>query len=136
MTNSTREDIYYGKIEDFFNSFNIKHPAKKASFMIGNLVNFLLYVQRKERNASYGDEPFRSKLYGLMLDELKIKKIFSQAVQKLNEYKTTSKLEEMASKYLLTSEGKWDISRDEISYYFTLGLCMGNILKEGGVENE
>jgi len=116
--------------------FKISHPAKKASFLVGRLINYLFYIQRKERNLNYGEEPFRSRLYSLMLDEKKLKRIFSQAVQKLNEYKKSTPLEKEVSKTLFEAEGKWDISKDEISYYFTLGLCLGESIVEKEEENE
>jgi CRISPR-associated protein Csh1 len=124
------------EIENFFkeyqDTFNV--PTKKACFLVGVLVNYLLYVQRDERNVKQGREPFRSKLYGLRLDEEKIKKVFREAVNKLTEYgRTYPSLERIASKYLCES-GKWELSKDEISYYFMLGLTLGDIFK-GQKEN-
>jgi len=113
--------------------------------MVGVLVNYLLYVQREERGVEWGEEPFRSKLYGLILDETKIKKIFEKAVGKLAEYRRSyPSLEKITGKYLSEAGKEWKLSKDEISYYFTLGLALGSIFtvkekkdkEKGGNENE
>jgi len=103
----------------------------KASFLVGALVNYLLWIQRDQRKLDFGDEPFRSRLYGLNLDEKKLKKIFKEAVEKLNEYKKYTTLENDAANYLFDAGEGWTLSKDEISYYFSLGLVMGSVyLKE------
>ena len=133
------------KIEKFFKERKdiFEVATKKAIFLVGVLVNYLLYIQRKERNVNFGEEPFRSKLHGLILDEKRIKKLFSQAVNKLGEYKKTyPSLEGLVGKYLTISGENWRLSKDEISYYFTLGLVLGNMFKtrkektNGGEINE
>ncbi|KAF5035094.1 CRISPR-associated protein [anaerobic digester metagenome] len=59
-------------------------------------------------------------------------------IEKLREYKVAyTDLEQLTSEYLLKSENNgWDISKDEISYYFTLGLNLARIFKVKGDENE
>jgi len=67
----------------------------------------------------------------LNLDEKKLKKIFREAVEKLNEYKKYTTLENDAANYLFDAGEDWTLSKDEISYYFSLGLVMGSVyLKE------
>jgi len=117
-------------VEKFFDehSNTFTSAGEKAAFMVGVLVNYLLYVQRDERDVGWGEEPFRSRLYGLMLDETKVKKIFDKAVGKLTEYKRSyPTLEKITGKYLSESGKEWKLSKDEISYYFTLGLTLGSI---------
>ncbi len=119
-----------GSIEEFFEAKSKAFPnvQSKASFLVGVLVNYLLWVQRSERDLDYGQEPFRSKLYGLNIDESKIKKIYKEAVEKLVEYGRSSILQHYAGQYLLEAGNIWNLSKDEISYYFSLGLALGNIL--------
>ncbi len=122
-----------GFFEDFKNAFNV--PEKKAAFLEGVLAKFLLDVQYAERKST----PFRSKLHGLKIDKTKIKKLLPEIIEKLREYKVGYPwLEELTSKYLLETENSgWRLSKDEISYYFALGLNLGRIFKEKkGEKNE
>lgn len=116
------------KIDNFFREYGFDEPAKKAAFCVGMLVDYLLWVQRTGRNSEFGQEPFWSKLRGLLLDERKTRNIFREAVTKLRQYrKAFPSLEKIAGKYLAEAEGKWRLSRDEISYYFVLGMTLRNI---------
>jgi len=95
------------------------------------LVNYVVYIQRKEREAKFGEEPFRKKLMGLKLDERKIKLIFSESIEKLSQYGSNyPSLEKMVANYLAKSGKNWTLSNDEISYFFSLGLTLGRLLKK------
>jgi len=114
----------YDEFEDFFKKYNFNEPWKKAAFAAGVLVRYVLNVQKELR----GDTPFAAKLRGLMFDEKRLKKIFRDAENKLLEYdKRRPILEEAVGKYLAEAEGKFNADMDKISYYFTLGLTLGNI---------
>ncbi|HEC76333.1 MAG TPA: TIGR02556 family CRISPR-associated protein [Thermoplasmatales archaeon] len=116
------------KIDNFFKEYCFDDPAKKAAFSVGMLVDYLLWVQRTEKKSEFGQEPFWSKLHGLVLDERKMKNIFREAIAKLRQYrKTFPSLEKIAGKYLAEAEGKWKLSQEEISYYFALGMTLRNI---------
>lgn len=118
------------KIDNFFKEYGFDDPAKKAAFSVGMLIDYLLWVQRTrtERKREFGQEPFWSKLHGLVLDERKMKNIFREAINKLRDYrKTFPSLEKTAGKYLAEAEGKWKLSQEEISYYFALGMTLRNI---------
>lgn len=118
---------------DFANAFNASD--KKAVFLMGVLAKFLLDVQFASRDST----PFRSRLYGLKLDGKRIKKIFPEILEKLSEYKTGYPwLVELISRYLVETENNgWSLSKDEISYYFALGLNLGKFFKEReGEESE
>lgn len=116
------------KIDNFFKEYNFDDPGKKAAFSVGMLVDYLLWVQRTEKRSEFGQEPFWGKLHGLVLDERKIKNIFREAIAKLRQYrKAFPSLEKTAGKYLAEVEGKWKLSKDEISYYFALGMTLRNI---------
>lgn len=109
-------------------------PDKKATFLLGALTRRVTYVQYKE----LGSSPFVNKLWGLSLDQKKIKKLYPMVLNKLREYdKAVPDLEENISLNLLNSEKNWKLTRDETSYYFVLGYTLSfNITKDEEVANE
>ncbi len=116
-------------IEVFLKEYEVAFdkPDKKATFLLGVLTKFLLDVQCANR----GSTPFRSKLSGLRLDEKKIKSLFPEIVEKLEEYNVSyAQLQEYISKSLVEAENNgWTVSKDEISFYFALGLNLGGAFK-------
>jgi CRISPR-associated protein Csh1 len=118
-------------VEDFFKEFQnaFDTPDKKAVFLEGVLVSFLLDVQYAKRK----DTPFRKKLHGLRLNKRLIKRLFPEIIEKLRQYDAGYPwLETLISKYFIEAdETDWIISDDEISYYFALGLNFGRIFKGG-----
>ncbi|MFW6173445.1 MAG: TIGR02556 family CRISPR-associated protein, partial [Elusimicrobiota bacterium] len=127
------------KTESFFNEFSntFDTNAKKVVFLEGVLTKLLLDIQYAKRNST----PFRSKLRGLRLDENKVKHLFPEITEKLRQYdKAYPWLEEMMSHYFIAADNEgWNIDKNEISYYFALGLNIGRIFKrkeEIGENNE
>lgn len=123
-------------VEKFFDEFPSAFNTvnKKAIFLEGVLVSFLLDVQYTRRK----ETPFRNKLHGLKLNKRIVKRLFPEIIEKLRQYDAYyySWLESLISKYFIESdENGWELSDDEISYYFTLGLNLGKIFKKGD-ENE
>lgn len=124
--------------KDFFETYGefIDTADKKASFLMGVLTKKLTAVQYM----SLGTTPFMTKLWGLSLDQKKLEKLYPMIINKLREYKLVYKdLEELTSLNLLESSKNWKLSRDETSFYFTLGFTMAGILtnkKEEGDSNE
>ena len=114
--------------ESFFKEYSIfDDSTKKALFLEGVLVQELLNIQYKYR----GSTPFRKKLNGLKIDEKTAKKVFTEAINKLEEYEKNffKKLEEAIAAYLIKSDfSKYSV--DELSYYFTLGMALGKRIKE------
>ena len=99
----------------------LNSPDKKASFLLGVLTKRLLNIQYKE----LGSNPFYNKLWGLSLDQKKIKKLYPMVINKLREYNVAYlELEENISKNLINSEGNWKLNRDETSYFFVLGFTI------------
>lgn len=128
-----------GKKEEIFGYKIFSNNEKKVAFLVGALVNYLLYIQREERGYSVGEEPFRKRLSNLRIDKNKLRSIFVEAIAKLNQYRKGipqwfTKDDEL---FLNTSED-WMASVDEISYFFTLGLALGHILNKNvdGDKNE
>ncbi|MEM0492537.1 MAG: TIGR02556 family CRISPR-associated protein [Candidatus Thermoplasmatota archaeon] len=126
-------DKIFVEFSDFFDS-----NAKKAIFLEGVLAQKLLNIQLEDR----GSKPFIKKLNGLKLDEKKVKNLLSAIQGKLEEYDKNyyKKLEKRISEYFISSGKNWDLSNDEISFYFVLGMNLVELFKfekkEGGVENE
>ncbi|MBC7081363.1 MAG: hypothetical protein H5T44_03875 [Thermoplasmatales archaeon] len=123
-------------VKKFLDEYSVAFdaPAKKAVFLTGVLTKFLLDIQYVNR----GSTPFRTKLHGLKLDEIRVKKLLPEIIEKLREYKSGYPwLEEITSQYLIEADNSgWNLSKDEISYYFTLGLNLGGIFKEKEENNE
>jgi len=131
------------KIERIFSEFPdfFDGPVKKAVFLQGLLTESLLNTQRTERKVDRGSEPFRSKLRGLKLDEQLVKRLLPEIQNKLEEYGKNyyPKLEEQISKYMIKAGNDWKISKDEISFYYVLGMDLSYsvmIKKEEGKKNE
>lgn len=130
------------EVENFFEDFSgaLNSKAKKAVFLEGVLTRFLLDIQSGKR----GSTPFRSKLRSLRLDKSKVKSLFPEITEKLRQYEAPyyTWLEELISEHFIAADNEgWDISRDEISYYFALGLNLGRAFKnkeenEGGEKSE
>jgi CRISPR-associated protein Csh1 len=117
----------FGDENQFLKYLNeLDNPAKKASFLLGILTRKLIAVQYKE----LGSTPFTNKLWGLSVDEKKIKKLYPMVINKLNEYKiTNSELTQDISINLLQTNDNWNLSRDETSFYFVLGYTLNKLYK-------
>ena len=134
-----KTELFFDKFSDFFGS-----DIKKAIFLEGILAQKLLNIQRlpEVSNAQAGKEPFRSRLKGLKLDEKQIRKLLPQIKNKLEEYGKNyyRDLESTISYYFVSSGNAWNVTNDEISFYFTLGMNLSDLFKkeknDGGKENE
>lgn len=125
VTKNTRAKVIERFLADYRNAFDT--PDKKAAFLEGVLTQFLLDVQYAIRQST----PFRSKLYGLKLNEKRLKRLLPKIIEKFREYRIVYPwLEEAISRYLIKAEEHgWSLSKDEISYYFALGLNLGRVFK-------
>lgn len=101
---------------------------KRAVFLTGVLIEKLLNIQYKER----GSKPFYSRLNGLKLDRSLVKRIYTEAINKLNEYDKNfyKELEYLIGMYILGEEAEKNVSNDEISFYFVLGMTLAKQFKE------
>lgn len=113
--------------EEFSIEKILNSPSKKATFLLGVLTRKLMNIQYRE----LGSTPFYNKLWGLSLDQKKIRKLFVMVVNKLEEYGAgyMIKLENEISDNLAKSEGNWNLNRDDTSYYFVLGYTSPNYNK-------
>ncbi len=107
---------------DFFDS-----DAKKAVFLEGALAQLLLDIQYVERKAT----PFRTKLHGLNLDRRSVTVLFPKIQNKLEEYGKNyyRDLEQLISQHMIQAGEEWRMSKDEISFYFALGMNLAYLFK-------
>jgi CRISPR-associated protein Csh1 len=120
-----KANLLFSEFPDFFNQ-----PAKRAVFLQGTLTQYLLNIQWHDRGAS----PFRTKLHGLKLDEKLVKKLFPEIQNKLEDYGKNyyRDLETLISKYMLQAGSNWNISKDEINFYYVLGMNLSYLFKNQG----
>jgi CRISPR-associated protein Csh1 len=92
---------------------------KKAVFLTGVLVGKLLNIQYSERKST----PFYTRLNGLKLNDKLIKRIYTEAINKLNEYNKNyyTELESVIAEYMLSKD---TLSDDETSFFFALGMTL------------
>jgi len=138
------------KIERFFDSHSgfFDSAPKKACFLVGVLVQYLINVQKfrnkKHSNSGKKDDksfkaPFMKKLYGLRLDDKLIKKLAFEAQNKLEQYDKNyyQELEAVIAQYMVVSGTKWILTNTEISFYFITGMNLASLFKEKEeVEND
>jgi len=100
---------------------------EKAVFIVGVLSQLLMNIQFRNRGAT----PFRSKFQGLKLDERKVKVLLPEIQNKLEEYESNyyRDLEALASEYFIQAQDDWNLSRDEVSFYFALGMNLSKYFK-------
>lgn len=111
-----------------------KGDPEKAVFTVGVLSQLLMDIQYRDRKAT----PFRSKLQGLKLDEKKVKALLPEIQNKLEEYESNyyRDLEALASEYFIQAQDDWSLSRDEISFYFALGMNLSRYFKSKKEDEE
>ena len=118
------------RFEEFFAGLSpmLSTPAARGIFLLGVLTELLLNVQFAKR----GSKPFLKQLKGLRLTEKDIRGLLPKVQNKLTEYESFDKgkrqLAEDISTYLLQSGESWDLSIDEINFYFAAGMNLANKL--------
>lgn len=127
-----KNEVYLNFFDEHSETFD--SDIKRAIFLEGIFVQKLLNIQGRES----GSSPFYARLNGLKMNEKIIKRVFVEAVNKLNEYKKGhwyKGLEKLISEYF-TSSNFNEISKDEMSYYFVLGLNLADKFKKQEIETE
>jgi len=118
----TGQGEYRKKIEDFLEAHSdiLNSNAKILAFLEGVLTQKLLNIQKSETD---GATPFMARLNGLKINKKILMRIYTEAINKLEEYKANyyKQLEEMISDYILVSNLD-EISNDEMSFYFVTGM--------------
>jgi len=123
------EDKMNEKFQNFFNEHNdfFDSNAKQYIFMLGVLTQNLINIQYRDKNST----PFRKRLNGLKLNKDLIQRIFTEAIEKLEEYNKNYYTElEHDIANLMVKDGIDELSNDEISFFFTLGMALNQDFKE------
>ena len=118
------------ELDGLFEKLGVSDAERRAAVCVGILVNKVLCVQRCRRSiksADRGTEPFWGKVNDLFIDREKLKLIARESVAKMRQYATSfPDVEKDAFSYLAESENSNALKKDEISYYFTVGLVLGD----------
>ncbi len=112
-----KNQIFLDFLENHKETFD--SDIKRAIFLEGVLTQKLLN-QPEQRDS----KAFYARLNSLKMNEKIVKRIFVEAINKLTEYKKKHyylELEKMIASYFASSNFK-DLSNDEMSYYFVLGM--------------
>jgi len=125
MNTKIEDDRFSRFFKEYENAFNTS--SKRATFLEGVLAKYVLDVQFANRHSM----PFREKLFGLRLDERRVKALFPEVIQKLREYKVAyTPVEKASAEMFISAENSgWNISNEETSYFFTLGMTLAPIFK-------
>lgn len=133
------------KAEAYFARNPEAYPSTihRALFMLGVLTNRLLWVQRE----IIGNDPFWNTLKDLKMKERDFTALLPKIQNKLRQYDapfraqkgypaSSQKLTTLASDYLQASPKPWNLSLDEMNYYFTLGLNLAFDFNEFVLHND
>jgi CRISPR-associated protein Csh1 len=127
-----------GKIEIFFKAHAgfFDNAEKKACFLVGFLVKKLLNIQKRRTQGA--KPPFLKKMQGLRLTEPIVKKMSYEAQNKLEQYDENyyHELETAIAQYMVSGGSKWNITNDEISFYFTIGMNLAGLFKSKNEEED
>jgi CRISPR-associated protein Csh1 len=126
VTHSPKEGLLVSQFKDsaeaYFSGYGetYSHPASKFLFVLGVLVNKVLYVQKENLK----NDPFWKQLKDLRMQTKDFLALPSRCQAKLKQYRSgDSRLFELISDYQQLALGSaWDISTDEANTYFTMGL--------------
>jgi len=74
----------------------------------------------------------------LKLNKNIVKRIYTEAINKLNEYNKNyyKELEYLIGMYMLSEESQKNVSDDEISFYFVLGMSLARFFNEEKKDGE
>jgi len=116
------------KFDEVFQKYSrrLDTPEKKGIFLLGALTQAFLDLQYATRKST----PFREQLAGLRLNERGIIGLSSKLMQKFIEYKALDKEKQAVfaevNSLLLSSKPKWNLSIDELNFYFVAGMTLRN----------
>lgn len=104
----------------------MQSPLKRGLFLLGVLTELLLRVQYQ----NLGNDPFRKTLKGLKMQEKDFKGLLPKVQNKLSEYESYDKgkqaIAKEVSKYLLATGDDWNMSIDEMNFYFAAGMNLAD----------
>ena len=122
----------FESLEDLLESLPaLDTDIKRGLFLMGALTERLLRVQWKKRKSK---PPFLKKLKSLKMKETDLKGLLPEIRIKLEEYEEygagEDKLFKLVSQYLSNAPSSWNMSVEEMNFYFALGMGMFDKIAE------
>lgn len=119
----------FNNLEEFIENLPaLDTDLKRGLFLMGALTERLLRIQEKERGNK--NKPFLKKLKGLKMKENDLRGLLPEIRNKLEEYDKfhsgEKKLYNLASEYFAKRPLPWNMSIEELNFYFSLGMGMFN----------
>ena len=100
----------------------MRDSVKRGIVLTGVLTELLLRKQYHDRKA----KPFMKNLKGLRMNERDIRGLVPKIQNKLNEYDSFDQGKRMiatlATEYLMSGGDDWNMSVDEINFFFAAGM--------------
>lgn len=128
---SKKVSFDFEKLKNFIseNEDFVKQDASAGIFSLGVLVHLVFSMQQ----ANLGSTPFEKKLKGLHITSRDVERIYTEAVEKVNQYSyqnTYKDLREFIAEKLRTNNKEISkMSNQEISFNFVCGLELGRKFK-------
>jgi CRISPR-associated protein Csh1 len=125
-----KNKMYLNFFEEHIENFDT--DLRRGIFLQGIMVQKLLNLPEQQ-----GSKAFYSRLNSLKMNEKIIKRIYSEVIDKLIQYKKRHyylELEKLIGSYFVSADFK-GMSRDEMSYYFVLGMNLAGEFKSIEGEN-
>lgn len=127
-----KTDGSYGRFikehKDFFNSHE-----KVVAFLTGCYISKVLYAQGKKLNKQPYEAPFFKKLRGLKLDKKRLEILYPESRNKIQQYDAfglVKDIDSLLAQAWVDCGSKWDITDDEATLAFSIGLSLDyNIYK-------
>lgn len=119
---SSAENRYYEYMSENPEFFNDKY--RRTAFLTGCFINSVLYIQRKKRNS----QPFAKKFMGRKLNGKIIRDLYTQGETKLRQYEAlgiVGRLNPLVADSWVSCGDLWEITDDETTFAFTLGVTLG-----------
>ena len=129
--NNAASDSYSQYMKEYAEFF--ENVYRRAAFLTGCFVSSVLYVQNSKRNS----QPFAKKFMGRKLNKKIIKDLYVQGETKLRQYDSlgiVNKLNPILAESWMSCGDKWEISDDETTFAFMLGLNLGPKLAAENME--
>lgn len=125
-----KNKIYLNFFEEHTENFDT--DLRRGIFLQGIMAQNLLNLPEQQ-----GSKAFYNRLNSLKMNEKILKRIYSEVIDKLIQYKKRHfylEIEKLIGSYFVSADFK-SMSRDEMSYYFVLGMNLAGEFKNTEGEN-
>ncbi|MBD3192483.1 MAG: hypothetical protein GF308_17725 [Candidatus Heimdallarchaeota archaeon] len=117
------------KFDDLMSQLEaIDKPEKQAVFGLGVLTKFVGNIQYGKLEKS----PIYSKFFGLEIGQHEVQRILKMVVRKLIDYDRLHAYQSLQNRIAenLGTIKKWELSKDETTYFFVLGMMLAEECKD------